>query len=121
MTIYYLADLGQAASSVPESTPLKHTERNETYPQAEEVYTLAPAQDAVPEYQRSSLTTCNTKISTNQTHRPSTHTTHLLATVPLGIVDEKRPLLLVHNETPLRPVSEPYDIKGLTESARAAT
>jgi len=91
--------------------------RNDTCLRVEEVYTLALVQDATSERRRSNPTTCNIKF---QPAARVKFTRHPLATVPSGIIDEERSLLLVMINI-LRPVSEPYNNQGLTESARAAT
>ena len=91
--------------------------RNGTCLRVKEVYTLALVQDATSERQRSNLTTCNIKF---QPRARIKCTRHPLATAPPGIINKERPLLLATTSI-LRQVSKPYDIQGLTESARAAT
>jgi len=62
VNVYYLADLGQATSSVSESEPPKCIVKDVTCPRMEEVCTLALAQGVTTECRKSNPTTCNTNF-----------------------------------------------------------
>lgn len=103
-----------------QSESFNYTTDDGTCPRAEGVRTLALVQAATTERRRNNLTIY---INTKRVQEPSAYTEdeiHPLPAVPLGIINEKRPVLLMVMNA-LESASEPHEVQTLTESARAAT